>query len=368
MSASALSTLGTGFLRRNYTDRVWIHGDSTAGGTGTFFGTMLKRICAVYGHEIDLVGTQNPAPTGIDNQVARDNERDSTGGATPDQLAAEIPAKLAQIRAEQGEPSIVILQGNYNTPGDVAIARAMFSEYFRVLRANDYYGPLIVMGKTLQNGAMDSNQEAHMMGLHLAIADEALKDGPLRRTVMAPTYTLGSWPPDDRQTTDNTHPNDHGAYIFALSASTVLLGVPAMDIERAVGGPVGLINGPGGNLALWCARAIGGNSTVQIAVYDRFGRMGGRGVANANSLGTFSIVINTTGGTIKNLLGGNWEASMVRGKLLDVAPNPIMIWPGASINGNAVEVTDLTVQPEIVNAGNYRTITQTGRPPEIWLG
>lgn len=40
----------------------------------------------------------------------------------------------------------------------------------------------------------------------------------------------------------------------------------------------------------------------------------------------------------------------------------------ASINGGAVEVSDLTVQPEIVNAGDYRTITQTGRPPEIWLG
>lgn len=368
MSTSVLSTMGTGFLRRDRTDRIWIHGDSTAGQSGTFFGTFLKRICAVYGYEIDLVGTQNPAASGIDNQVARDNERDSTGGATPDQLAAEIPAKLAQIRAEQGEPSIVILQGNYNTPGDSAIARAMFKEYFRVLRENNYYGPLIVMGKNLQNGAFDTNQEAQMVGLHLAIADEGLNDGPLRRTVMAPTYTISSWPQDDRQTTDNTHPNDQGAYNFALSAGTVLLGVSIIDIERAVGGPVGLINGRGGNLALWCARAIGANATVQIAVYDMFGRMGGRGTANANTLGTFSFTVTTGGGTIRSFLGGNYDVSMVRGKILNVATNPIMIWPGASLNGGAVEISDLTVQPEIVNPGDYRTITQTGRPPEVWLG
>jgi hypothetical protein len=131
---------------------------------------------------------------------------------------------------------------------------------------------------------------------------------------------------------------------------------------------VGLINGRGGNLTLWCARAIGGNSTVQIAVYDMFGRMGGRGTANANTLGTFSFTVTTGGGTIRSFLGGNYEVSMVRGKILSVGTNPIMVWPGASLNGSVVEVSDLTVQPEIVNAGDYRTITQTGRPPEIWLG
>lgn len=367
-------------LRKGYLNRIAVVGDSTASSTGTPFIPLLKRCLAALGYDADFVGAQNPTVTALSNVVGRDDERSAYGGQAPEAVAASLTNDLPAVIAANGAPDVVIVAGNYNGSGSLEAQTANWVTLYNTIRqlctvssANAIPSrPWIVsLGRALQGGAFDGTQETNNQAQYLAhhsIRTTLMNGGQEPRMIMAPLYTYSSWPPDDRQTTDNTHPADQMAAYQAITAASVLAGVAAKEIEELVEGPVGLINGPGGKLALWCLATTTGTHLVRIATYDRDGRMGGRGTANANTQGTFELSVTATPATIKSLLGGNFEPSMVKARLLHVVTGTIYAWPGGSIDGSAVQVGIGAVTPDTYAAGDYRAHTPTAQRPEVWFG
>lgn len=360
-------------LRKGYLNRIAVVGDSTASDTGTRFIPLLKRCLAALGFDADFIGAQNPVVNNMANVVGRDDEKTAYGGQAPAAVAASLAVDFPAVIAANGPPDVVIVAGNYNGTGTLEQQTADWVTLYNTIRNLTKTRPWIVsLGRALQGGAFDSTQETnnqaqylahHQLRLQLAAGNQE------PRMSMAPLYTYSAWPPDDRQTTDNTHPADQMAAYQAITAAAAITGYPAKFIEDLVEGPVGLINGPGGHGALWCLAAVTGTATVRLAAYDRYKRMGGRGTANANTTGTFEITgINTTGNTIRNLLGGNWEASMVRYRLLEVVGQAVYAWPGGAIDGSAVQVAISAVVPDQYAVGNYRSHTAAAQRPEVWFG
>ncbi len=365
-----------GLLNPGQFSRIAVVGDSTASDTGDRFIPYLKRCLAALGFDADFIGAQNPVVNAMANVVGRDDEKTAYGGQDASAIAASLRTDFPAVVAADGPPDIVILAGNYNGTGTLAEQQAEWVTLYNQIRTlcapSQPY--IVSLGRALQGGAFDGTQETNNQAQYKALhqvraASQAVKLDP--KLVMAPLYTYSSWPPDDRQTTDNTHPGPQMAAYQAIVAASSLTGYPATYIEELVGGPVGLVNGFGGIGALWCLASTTGTSTVRIAAYDRYGRMGGRGTANANTQGTFEISgINTTGNTIRQLLGGNFEASMVRFRLLEVVSgtNPIYAWPGGSIDGTAIQVPVGAVTPDVYAVGNYRNHTETVIKPQVWFG
>jgi len=368
-----------GIITKGTFPRIAVVGDSTASDTGDRFIPYLKRCLAALGVDADFIGAQNPTVNAMANVVGRDDEKTAYGGQNAAQVAASLTNDFPAVIAANGYPDVVIVAGNYNGSGTLAAQTAEWvTLYNRIYELCAPASPIILsLGRALQNGAFDGTQEVNNQAQYLAhhsVRASFEAAGRNALLVMAPLYTYSSWPPDDRLTTDNTHPRAQMAAYQAIVAASALTGVPARTIEILVDGLVGLVNGPGGRGALWCmaSQNVAG-STVRIAAYDRDGRMGGRGVANANTQGTFEITVPQAGGTIKNLLGGNWEAGMVRFRLLEVVGQAIFAWPGAAVDGLSVEValgavTLGAVTPDAYAVGNYRSHTAAAQRPEVWFG
>ncbi len=370
-------------LRKGYLNRIAVVGDSTASSTGTPFIPLLKRCLAALGYDADFIGAQNPTVTALSNVVGRDDERSAYGGQAPQAVAASLTNDLPAVIAANGAPDVVIVAGNYNGTGTLEAQTANWVTLYNTIRqlctvssANAIPSrPWIVsLGRALQNGAFDGPQETNNQAQYLAhhsIRTTLMAGGQDPRMIMAPLYTYSSWPPDDRQTTDNTHPADQMAAYQAITAASALTGVAAKEIEELVEGPVGLINGPGGTGALWCVASQTGTASIEIAAYDRYGRLGGRGTGNANTTGTFTLTgINTTGNTIKALMqaAGFFEASMVRYRLLAVAGQAIIAWPGGAVDGSAIQVAAPNPAPDKYAVGDYRGHTAAAQRPEVWFG
>lgn len=360
-------------LKKGQLNRIAVVGDSTASDTGTRFIPLLKRCLAALGFDADFIGAQNPTVNAMANVVARDDEKTAYGGQAPAAVAASLAVDLPPVIAADGPPDIVLVVGNYNGSGSLEVQTADWVTLYNTIRSVCRTRPWIVsVGKALQSGAFDGTQETNVQAqtrAHHQVRTTLAAGNQEPNMVMAPLYTYSSWPPDDRLTTDNTHPADQMAAYQAITAAAAITGYPAKFIEDLVEGPVGLINGPGGKLALWClASQTATAATVRLATYDRDGRMGGRGVGNANTQGTFEISVPQAGGTIKNLLAGNWEAGMVRCRLLEVVGQAIFAWPGASIDGSAVQVAVGAVTPDQYAVGNYRSHTAAAQRTDVWFG
>lgn len=363
-----------GLIEKGTFPRIAVVGDSTASDTGTRFIPLLKRCLAAYGVDADFIGAQNPVVNAMANVVGRDDEKTAYGGQAPAAAAASLANDFPAVVTANGIPDVVIVAGNYNGTGSLEAQTAdwvtLYNRIYELCAPGD---PVVLsLGRALQGGAFDTTQETNNQAQYLALhaVRKTFRDvGKKAELVMVPLYTYSSWPPDDRQTTDNTHPADQMAAYQAITAASALLGIPAKEIEDLVEGPAGLINGPGGTGALWClASQNPAGSTVRLAAYDRYGRMGGRGTANANTQGTFEITVPQAGGTIRGLLGGNFEANMMYFRLLEVLGQGIFAWPGAAIDGQSVQVALGAVTPDAYAVGNYRNHSETLIKPPVWFG
>lgn len=371
-SYSASPGFDSGFkplVRRDRQTRIWNIGDSIAGDSGESVVNVTKRCLMAAGYAVNMLGTENPESGMLYNENRRDDEYDSLGGQTIDQIAAAVPGLYATLVAAQGEPDIVNFIGGYNHATNTAAAiRTSYNALFDAIYATGFGGKIFVTGTFLQSGVIDSTQLERFRGLDMALRDEWSKGRP---TYMSVGYEWTAWPRDDRVTTDNTHPSRQGAVLLGIAAAAGLCGMSPVEMENLVGGLVGVIWGRGGKLALMCMAGVGGTSNVTIATYDREGRMGGRGVAAANTLGTFRLAFDTTGKTLVKALSdaGVFEDNMVRAKVLKVEDAPCYFWAGAGLNGTTIEIPiSNTHKPERLATGNYDLITATARPPEIWLG
>lgn len=358
------------FLARDRLNLIWVIGDSTAGDYAKDLWPTLKIMLGREGYMVEFMGTEQAAVSDYVNPAGRGIWYDSIGGATPAQIAEEVASRYATAKAAFGEPDVILCMGNHNETGGAVAAENGWTDMLTAILATANRAHVLVNPGLMLASGNDSVQESRHIGLARAVRKMQTGASALNVGVM-PSFQFTSQM-GDSQTDDGTHNSWWGIALNAILCTAYLIGESPMEVWDRHGSACEILNGPGGDLALWCMASenAGALATVELEIWTGKNRVGGRGVANADNQAYFSVVnVPAAGATLKSLLTGvgGFEQGVTKARILNVAGGDVYIWKGGRLDGSDVEVPLATVKPVRVQVGNYRLVTAAGAPPEVWL-